>query len=48
VDLIVVAMASRLSGYLRRSPRPAKMMSYGSGVLMLGLGAYIAGSDTGR
>lgn len=42
VDLIVVALASRLMPVLRSSPKPARMMSYGSGGTMIGLGAYLA------
>ena len=42
VDLVVVLLASRLMPYLRSSPRPARAMSYGSGGVMIGLGAYLA------
>jgi threonine/homoserine/homoserine lactone efflux protein len=46
VDLLVVLLASRLSGYFRASPRPARYMTYGSGTVLLGLGAYVALSDS--
>lgn len=46
VDFLVVLLASRLSGYFRNSPNPARYMSYGSGSVLLGLGAYVALSDT--
>jgi threonine/homoserine/homoserine lactone efflux protein len=46
VDLLVVLLASRLSGYFRGSPKPAKYMNYGSGTVLLGLGAYIALSES--
>jgi threonine/homoserine/homoserine lactone efflux protein len=45
VDLLVVLLASRLSGYFRGSPRPARYMNYSSGTVLLGLGAYVALSD---
>jgi threonine/homoserine/homoserine lactone efflux protein len=45
-DLLVVLLASRLTPYLRSSPKPARMMSYGSGAVMIGLGAYLALSDS--
>jgi threonine/homoserine/homoserine lactone efflux protein len=45
-DLLVVGLASKLMPYLRSSPRPARMMSYGSGAVMVGLGAYLALSDS--
>jgi threonine/homoserine/homoserine lactone efflux protein len=45
VDLIVVSLAARLMPYLRSSPKPARMMSYGSGAVMIGLGAYLALTD---
>jgi threonine/homoserine/homoserine lactone efflux protein len=46
VDLLVVLLASRLSGYFRNSPKPARYMSYGSGSVLLGLGAYVAISES--
>ncbi len=46
VDCLVVLLASRLSGYFRHSPRPARYMSYGSGSVLLGLGAYVALSES--
>jgi threonine/homoserine/homoserine lactone efflux protein len=46
VDLLVVLLASRLSGYFRHSPKPARYMSYGSGTVLLGLGAYVALADS--
>jgi threonine/homoserine/homoserine lactone efflux protein len=48
VDFLVVLLASRLSGYFRNSPRPARYMSYGSGSVLVGLGAYVALSDSRR
>jgi len=48
VDFLVVLLASRLSGYFRNSARPARYMSYGSGGVLLGLGAYVALSDSRR
>lgn len=48
VDLIVVFLAARLMPYLRRSPRPARTMAYGSGGVMVGLGAYLAFADVKR
>jgi threonine/homoserine/homoserine lactone efflux protein len=48
VDLLVVLLASRLMPYLRSSPKPARIMSYGSGTVMIGLGAYLALTDTKR
>lgn len=46
VDFLVVLLASRLSSYFRNSPKPARYMSYGSGSVLLGLGAYVALSDS--
>jgi threonine/homoserine/homoserine lactone efflux protein len=46
VDVLVVLLASRLSGYFRASPRPARYMTYGSGTVLLGLGAYVALSES--
>ena len=46
VDLIVVFLAARLMPHLRRSPTPARAMSYGSDSVMIGLGAYLALSET--
>lgn len=48
VDILVVLLASRLSGYFRNSPKPARYMSYGSGGVLLGLGVYVALSDSRR
>ncbi len=48
VDILVVLLASRLSGYFRDSPKPARYLSYGSGAVLLGLGAYVALSDGRR
>ena len=48
VDLIVVLVSVRLMPYLRSSPRPAQMMSYGSGSVMIGLGTYLALSEAKR
>jgi threonine/homoserine/homoserine lactone efflux protein len=48
VDFLVVLLASRLSGYFRTSLKPARYMSYGSGSVLLGLGAYVALSDSRR
>jgi len=48
VDFLVVVLASRLSGYFRNSPRPARYMSYGSGSVLVGLGTYVALSDSRR
>jgi threonine/homoserine/homoserine lactone efflux protein len=48
VDFLVVALASRLSGYFQSSPKPARYMSYGSGCVLLGLGAYVGLSDSQR
>jgi threonine/homoserine/homoserine lactone efflux protein len=45
VDCLAVLLASRLAGYFRDSPKPAQYMSYGSGSVLLGLGAYVALSD---
>jgi threonine/homoserine/homoserine lactone efflux protein len=45
VDVLVVLLATRLAGHLRNSPRPARYMSYGSGTVLLGLGAYVALAD---
>jgi len=46
VDCLAVLLASRLAGYFRNSPKPAQYMSYGSGSVLLGLGAYVAFSDS--
>jgi len=46
VDFLVVLFASRLSGYFRNSPRRARYMSYGSGSVLVGLGTYVALSDS--
>jgi threonine/homoserine/homoserine lactone efflux protein len=48
VDLIVVFLAARMMPYLRSSPKPARAMSYGSGAVMVGLGAYLALADSKR
>jgi threonine/homoserine/homoserine lactone efflux protein len=48
VDCLVVLLASRLTGYFGNSPKPARYMSYGSGCVLLGLGAYVALSDSRR
>ena len=48
VDLIVALLAARLMPYLRSSPRPARMMSYGSGTVLIGLGACLALADARR
>ena len=40
VDILVVFLAWRLTPYLR-SPRSARVMSYGSGSVMIGLGASL-------
>jgi threonine/homoserine/homoserine lactone efflux protein len=48
VDFLVVLLASRLSAYFRNSPKPARYMSYGSGGVLLGLGAFVALSDGRR
>jgi threonine/homoserine/homoserine lactone efflux protein len=46
VDFLVVLLSSRLAQYFRGSAKPAKYMNYGSGTVLLGLGAYVALSDT--
>jgi threonine/homoserine/homoserine lactone efflux protein len=48
VDFLVVLLASRLSSYIRKSPKPARYMSYGSGAVLLSLGAFVALSDGRR
>jgi threonine/homoserine/homoserine lactone efflux protein len=48
VDFMVVLLASRLSGYFRNSPRPTRYMSYASGSVLVGLGTYVALSDSRR
>ena len=48
VDFLVVLLASRLAGYFRSSPRPARYMSYGSGSVLVGLGTYVALTDSRR
>jgi threonine/homoserine/homoserine lactone efflux protein len=48
VDVFVVLLAARLMPYLRSSPRPARVMSYSSGTVMIGLGAYLALADSRR
>jgi threonine/homoserine/homoserine lactone efflux protein len=48
VDFLVVLVASRLSGYFRNSTKPARYMAYGSGGVLIGLGAYVALSDSRR
>jgi threonine/homoserine/homoserine lactone efflux protein len=48
VDFLVVLLAARLSGYFRKSARPAQIMSYCSGSVLLGLGAFVALSDSRR
>jgi threonine/homoserine/homoserine lactone efflux protein len=48
VDFLVVLLASRLSAYFRNSAKPARYMSYGSGGVLLGLGAYVALSGARR
>ncbi len=45
VDFLVVLLAARLSGYFRNSPKRAQAVSYGSGTVLLGLGAYVALSE---
>jgi threonine/homoserine/homoserine lactone efflux protein len=45
VDCLAVLLASRLATVFRDSPKPAQYMSYGSGSVLLGLGAYVALSD---
>ena len=45
VDFLVVLGTARLLPYLKRSPKPMKWMSYGSGVVLLGLGGYVALAD---
>jgi threonine/homoserine/homoserine lactone efflux protein len=47
-DLVVVSLAARMMPYLQSSPKPARMMSCGSGTVMIGLGAYLALSDSKR
>jgi threonine/homoserine/homoserine lactone efflux protein len=42
VDFLVVLLATRLSGYFRNSAKPSQIMSYGSGSVLLGLGAFVA------
>lgn len=46
VDCLAVLLASRLAGFFRNSPKPAQYMAYGSGSVLLGLGAYVALSDS--
>ena len=48
VDFLVVLLAARLSGYFRNSAKPARIMSYCSGSVLLGLGAFVALSDSRR
>ncbi len=48
VDFLVVLLAARLSGYFRKSAKPAQVMSYCSGSVLLGLGAFVALSDSRR
>ena len=45
VDCLAVLLASRMARVFRNSPKPAQYMSYGSGSVLLGLGAYVALSD---
>lgn len=48
VDLFVVLLATRMLPYLAASPKPARLMSYGSGAVLVGLGAYVALAETKR
>src|SRR5471032_2794028 len=48
VDCLAVLFAGRLSGYFRHSPKPAQYMSFGSGSVLIGLGAYVALADARR
>lgn len=48
VDFLVVLLAARLSGYFRNSAKPAQIMSCCSGSVLLGLGAFVALSDSRR
>jgi threonine/homoserine/homoserine lactone efflux protein len=48
VDFLVVLLASRSSEYFRNSPRPARYMSYSSGSVLVGLGTFVALSDSRR
>lgn len=47
-DVLVVFCTSRLLPRLRSSRRPAQLMSYSSGSVLIGLGAYLALADDGR
>jgi threonine/homoserine/homoserine lactone efflux protein len=44
-DIVVVLLAARLSGYFRGSAKPARVLRYGSGAMLLGLGTYVGLSD---
>lgn len=44
-DLLVVLVASRLMPLLRTSRKPARVMTYGSGTVLIGLGTYLALAD---
>lgn len=44
-DIVVVLLAARLSGYFQGSAKPARALRYGSGVMLLSLGSYVALSD---
>jgi threonine/homoserine/homoserine lactone efflux protein len=44
-DLVVVALAARLSRYFRAGQGPSSLLRYGSGGMLVGLGAYLALSD---
>jgi len=46
VDFLVVIGAARLLPYLQSSPKPAQLMSYSSGSLLIGLGTYAAFADS--
>jgi threonine/homoserine/homoserine lactone efflux protein len=47
-DLCVVLLATRLSAYFKSAAGRGRVLQYGSGTMLLGLGAYVALSDTRR
>jgi threonine/homoserine/homoserine lactone efflux protein len=47
-DILVVLLAGRLMPRLRRSTHATRVMSYSSGTVLLGLGAYVALADNRR
>jgi threonine/homoserine/homoserine lactone efflux protein len=47
-DLGAVLLATRLSAYFKSASGPGRVLQYGSGTMLLGLGAFVALADTRR